>query len=214
MKGYVRSLLYWGYEMEKFFLSILAGMVAMWAVLGIMEGDLRAEMLPTYLPMMGIIMLLIQGGVMVSYNLPQAVSYGGTRKEVMVGMEIIMHIILLQIMLLMLFFTNYFKEQYMVDTKMVILIFCAMLLLACGSANCIFATTIRFGKIIGICLYVVFILAIIIVFLVLMLAGELEPIGDFLAIWNGGGIVVIAALVDVIMMCFAFLEVRKYEVKI
>lgn len=213
MEGLKRSLLYWGRIMENFFLIILFTVVGMSVLMEITEKGSGLEMVSVYVPMIGIIAVLAQSSTNMSYHLPQAISFGATRKESLIGMEIFTHAIVVQVLIIMAFCGKYMPNPTELETAEVFRAYGILFLFTCGAANAVCAATMRFGKKAGIWIYIIYLLLVVCTAIGIIASGIFGHTKFWLIVFSGWG--VIAAIVfDAIMIGCCSKAIQKFEVRV
>lgn len=213
MEGLKRSLLYWGRVMEKFFLTILFVVVVMSIAMEIMEKGVGIEMVSVYIPMIGIVAVLAQTSANLSYNLPQAISFGATRKESLIGMEVFTHAIIVQVIPIMVLCGKYVPNYTEFETTELFKVYGVLFLFTCGAANAVCAATMRFGKKAGTWVYLTYIVIILFITIGIMISSFFGNMTFWLIKLSGWG--AIAAIVfDVIMIGCCSKAIQKFEVRV
>lgn len=222
MKGYRRSLAFWGYTMEKYFLIVMGTVLLISVILG--QGKEIFEILPTYLPMMGIISIMVQAFNAPVIYIPQGLSLGATRKEILAGMEIMLHVIALQVVLILTVAIRLtpdsvslgtLPENFRMELGTGLTVLGGIFLFLCGIGNGICAATVRFGTKIGMLAYMVFTLVFVFGLLFLMsfsVMGKFGNVSDMLSLVKNVAPVV-AIIFDAAMIVLSFAAIKKYEVK-
>lgn len=222
MKGYRRSLTFWGYTMEKYFLIVMGTVLVISVILG--RGKDIFEILPTYLPMMGVISIMAQAFNAPVIYIPQGLSLGATRKEILAGMEIMLHVIALQVVLILTVVIRLTPDSanlgtlpdiFRMELGTGLAVLGGIFLFLCGIGNGICAATVRFGAKIGMVAYMVFTLAIVfgLIFLIsFSLMDKFGNVSDMLSLVKNVG-PVIAIVFDAVMIVLSFAAIKKYEVK-
>lgn len=225
MKGYGRSIAYWGWFVEKYFLLMLGTILVIVAAMGLLNEDYNMmNMIPTYLPMMGAIVVIVCAFNGPIYFIPQAISLGGTRKETFIGMEIMIHVLTLQYLILIVIGVKVMPlvadadslpYLYNMDIGFAAAGYAVMLLLCCGIGNLICACGLKFGFKGQMIIYLVSVLLIIGVVIGITFAGdfqtglEIEEIFQKLAVYGILG----AILLDALMIVLCYFGIRKFAVK-
>ena len=214
MKGLKRSLLYWGNIMEKYFFSIFFVILVMSAVMEILQRGEGLKMIPVYVPMVGIIAVMVQASGNISYNLPQAISFGATRKESLIGMEVFTHIIVVQVMIIMALCAKYIPNPTEIDNAELFPIYAVLFLFTCGASNAVCAATMRFGNKVGTCIYMIYLLLIVFLVIGIIVAGSsFGNIRFWLIEYSGWGAIA-AVIFDVVMIGCCAKAIRKFEVRV
>lgn len=211
MKGYLKSIQYWAYFMEMLFFSMLGTVVLIFAIYAFMDagGTTWWRWVANYFPMMGLIFPIAGGMNMANMQVPLALSSGSTRKETVVGVLVMMHIVMLQLWLFGVIGNAMLPEIYHSDEYNRV---CGLLfLISCGIGIGLGAVILRFGGKVGMIVYIVMIV------LVVISIGIVSALAGFDAIFpliNGTGILVAGVVFDGIMAIGFYLAIRNYEVRI
>lgn len=212
MKGLKRSLCYWGYIMEKYFLTMSFIVVAMSVMMGLTSGKTGVEMASTYIPVVGMIAVLAQAASSANYNMPQSLSFGATRKESMIGMQIFIHVMILQILLVMLLTANYLPNPTELTTVELFKIYAVLFVFGCGAGNGVCAVMLRFGNKVGTWIYIIFMVLFIFLAMGIMASGMRDLRNTLLSFSSWG--VLAAIIMDAIMIVCCFKAIQKYEVRV
>lgn len=189
MKGLNRSLIYWGWMLEKMMLTLIAGILCYLVVIAFISGGFDEkkvmEMMPQFLCMLICISAFMNVLNGVNTYFPLAVSLGSTRKASYVAMQIIQHLIMFEYLILgavVYFLTQ--QEAFPVLTEYALTIIGAVFLLL-ALANLAGLVSARFGRTAGVITYLCIFVAILAVILVGVISGKLDDLmfldtlGDF-----------------------------------
>lgn len=219
MKGLGRSVIYWGYMLEKMFLFMVTTITAVVVVISMADGfttlkELMSDMV-SYLVMISV--LIVFSGALNNGNIyfPLSVSLGSQRKKSFFGMQIMQHLIIAQILAILMsiyYFTD--KETFGVLMKAMPCVVGAFLLLLMVG-NLVSAACIRFGRNWGVILYIATFIAIwCFVFFAIMGPGKeglnKELVDMFL---ETPALLIVGLAGDIIAMVWAFMSVRKKEIQ-
>ncbi len=210
MKGMKRSLLYWGRLMEKYFITICFLAVVMCLMMGLMQGEFSIDITAAYISLIGILAVMVQAANNANYFLPQAISFGSTRKESLVGMQVFTHIVVLQFMLITMLIVKYLPNYTSFETKELLLLYSFFFLTSCGAGNGVCAVILRFGKSAGMWIYVIYIVLIVFLEVGSMVADL--GIGAVLVKSSVWGIFA-AVIFDIVMIGLCAKAIQKYEVR-
>lgn len=211
MSGIRRSLRYWGYIVEYLTIMILAVtiFVCFLSSLGA-EKNQMWEHAASYAPALCVFAMCVMGINGVNYYLPFTIAMGSTRKDSILGMEIMIHLMALQLAVVaaLVKFLRPVESRESVGALVITSLFCC--LVTSAMCNGISAVYLKFGRTVGFVVY--FILAIGGMAAV-GLADSLFP--AFLSqvsgnIWPA----MIAILLDLAMGVFFYFASRKIEVRI
>lgn len=189
MKELKRSLIYWGWMLEKMMLTLIAGILCYLVVMAFISGgfDVKEvmEMMPQFLCMVictSAFMNVLNG---VNVYFPLAVSLGSTRKASYAAMQIMQHLIMLEYLLLgaaVYFVTQ--REAFFVLTEYALTIIGAVFILL-ALANLAGMVSAKFGRIAGVITYFCIFVAILAVIIVGVISSKLDDmmfldtLGDF-----------------------------------
>lgn len=211
MKGYIRSITYWAYCMEKLFLSMLGTVLMIFVIYAFMdaEGTNWQRWMTNYIPMLGFIFPVAGGMNMSNMQIPLALSSGSTRKEATWGVIIMTHVIMLQFWIFAVICKYMLHETDVTDGYLRV---CGVLfLVSCGIGNGLGAVILRFGSKVGMIIYIV---------MIFLIAGGvgvisvLSGLNAVLPLINSVGIFAAGAVFDVIMAIAFYCGIRRYEVRI
>lgn len=211
MKGYIRSITYWAYCMEKLFLSMLGTVLMIFVIYAFMdaEGTNWQRWMTNYIPMLGFIFPVAGGMNMSNMQIPLALSSGSTRKEATWGVIIVTHVIMLQFWIFAVICKYMLHETDVTDGYLRV---CGVLfLVSCGIGNGLGAVILRFGSKVGMIIYIV---------MIFLIAGGvgvisvLSGLNAVLPLINSVGIFAAGAVFDVIMAIAFYCGIRRYEVRI
>lgn len=211
MKGYIRSITYWAYCMEKLFLSMLGTVLMIFVIYAFMdaEGTNWQRWMTNYIPMLGFIFPVAGGMNMSNMQIPLALSSGSTRKEATWGVIIMTHVIMLQFWIFAVICKYMLHETDVTDGYLRV---CGVLfLVSCGIGNGLGAVILRFGSKVGMIIYIV---------MIFLIAGGvgvisvLSGLNAVLPLINSLGIFAAGAVFDVIMAIAFYCGIRRYEVRI
>lgn len=219
MKGIGRSILYWGYMLEKMFLYMAAVIGAVIVILSLAGGVTTFKEVisnaASYLVMIAVLMIF--SGALNNGNiyLPLSVSLGSQRKKSFCGMQIIQHLIVVQV-LAMLLLIYYYAEAAVFDLLKEFLpsaVGAFLLLLMIG--NLVSAACIKFGRTWGTVLYIGTFLIIwgLIVFALFISDGQMQNREQILALLKSPVLLIAGLLGDLASMLGAYAVIRKNEIE-
>lgn len=212
MKGMGRSLCYWGYTIEKSFLTMTVSLLAILLLLSLMEGKPAYELMPSYIVMMGLVFVLIQFMNNANYHVPLTLSYGSTRMESVTGMELAVHVMAAQCILLLVIVEQFIPDTFLLSMKGWYWVYTAFFLVCCCGGNLICAASLRFGNKAGILVYVVLLLVGVAVITGIIITAR-DSIGNIfsaLCSWYSAAAALLADMAAGAACCFA---IKKYEVR-
>lgn len=212
MKGLKRSLIYWGYLIEKYFFTMIVTMIGMGIIMSMMNRKSELEMVALYMPMMGIIFMMSQAMSNAHYNIPQALSFGATRREILIGMQIFIHVATLQTILLTFLGVTYLPNPTELEAIKLFQIYAVLLLFSCGAGNGICAATMRYGNKIGVSVYMFFIILMIFLAVGIVISGFADLRNALVAFCGWGAIA--AVILDIIMIGVCSKVIKNYEVRV
>lgn len=211
MNGVIRSVRYWLMNMEKVFLAMIGTVILMSVLLGSDEDLGVVSMLNLYLPMMGGIFAI---AIMMSAStqfIPQSLSMGATRKDTFIGMEFVMHLVMLQTVLVAVIFNNVLPQP--IWTTDFIIVSAILYLVCTGIGNAMCAGGLKLGNRAAMIIYVVMVM-IVAVFAGVLGAmtgfkdGEMASVlMIFRKLW------IVAIIFDVAMGAVCYMALRKHEVR-
>lgn len=214
MKAMKRNLKYWGYSVEMLLLPA-AGVVALLSLVEYADGGSVAALsyLLSYLPLIGIIMMAVLGFVGVGTYFPFAMSMGSTRKANFAAMQIMEHMMALQVVLV----TFIIHTVYMLISAAENAIYYTpagylfLLFFNCCICNILGTLSFKFGRTAALIGYILMIVA----------CGAGVGVASALQVDGLGSLSVsvqficfaAAFLLDMLMILLNFLAIKKYEVR-
>lgn len=220
MKEFVKNMKYWGYTLETISLGMILVALIVVAFMTVIEGGdffhTFFEQVPYFLMMMmgiGSFVNVING---INIYLPLTVSLGSTRKDSFIGMQLTQHLIMVQnLILFCLLISIGSKDLFrLISLFMPTVIGICLFLIAMG--NVIGAFYMRFGRIVGMILYVVIMIVMVGFFVVMGVSYELGELnigmslGDFLF---GPYILLAGILLDALVITWFYLTLRKQNLQ-
>lgn len=223
MKGMGRNLLFWGKTLEKMVLMMALWVIGIVSFMTLLEGGDFWKEFGNQLPMY-VIMLTFLSIFMISMNgtqifFPLTVSFGSTRTQSFAAMEMILHLIVAEYLAaisVLSYFCNpeiwRFCSGYFLSVVGVLLVFC-------GMGNLIATTYMRFGRTVGIIIYIVLLILIIAVGSISFMAVEESSV--MVSLTQGGSdgflrspfILLAGILFDAVFIVIFYLVVRKQNLK-
>lgn len=210
MSRWMRSIRYWGMNMEKLFLGMMCGII-LGSVLAGMDKEGFREMLSVYLSMFGGIfgMLLMMSAV--THYIPQSLGMGATRKDTFMGLEFVLHLAFFQSMLVIIFL-NCILSKALCDMKtlQIVLVF---YLLSAGFSNLICVLGLTFGNTVTMISYVIMALVVagFSVFLGIVADDTGNVFPNLLQMLKKGWFAALAF--DVVMGVVCYIRMYKYEIR-
>ncbi|MBE5884413.1 MAG: hypothetical protein E7291_08385 [Lachnospiraceae bacterium] len=221
MKSLGRNLKYWVWNMEKQGLYMLLWIFIMVGLMTFIEGEYTTgvfvKTLPQYIFMIMFIFNFTNSFSGVITYLPLTVSLGSDRKSSYIAMQIALHLVMLEFMLIGLIpaMQIWFKESSGEKTLLLIAVL-ALSFLLMGIGSVISAVSLRFGKGVGVALYLVSIFAVIAaIAVVVILIGngiisrDLSWIRSVIKPW----LIVVCVVFDVCMMLLLYRCVSKRDLQ-
>ncbi len=211
MKGLARSVYYWMYNMEKTFAIMFLTVTAIVTFQVMVSGrGMDVVVLQMYVPMVGSIMLIALLMNNATHFIPQSLSYGGTRKEVFIGMELSIHLMMIQIILISIIGMivmpkNSFSENFLYQSFLIYLI-CEAL------GNFLCACSLKFGMKIGMILYMILVI-LASVSISMLFVFSTNSIVELMNEDMYSVALLAVVLLDGIMVALCYLAIRKYEVR-
>lgn len=217
MKGIGRNLRFWGETMQKMMLYMVLTVIGMLAFMTVMDGgDFVEEFgkdLPTFLIMITFLTVFMNALNGMSTYFPVTVSLGSTRKQSYMAMQITQHGIMAELVILIYLCYNFITpEMYRGFLAPYPVTFVGLILLVLGLGDLISASCLRFGRTIGVIVYMVTIIIVVGGVVGIGMSGVLDlmVVGSSLqAILASPWIFLLGLLVDLIMMSVLYLQVRK-----
>lgn len=207
-----RNLKYWGYSIEMLLVPVL-GVMAMLGLFEYMGDGLEAafEYLLNFMPMMCTILMAMLGFVGVGTYFPFSMSMGSTRKASFVGMQVMAHVMAVQIVLLTAGLN--FAYAHLCGAGNTLYTFATYsfwVFLSSGICSVISAVSIKFGRVWATIAYILF---AVIGGVALTVALRIVADGDVSMTVQLIGLAG-SFVFDVLMGFICFLAIKKYEVRV
>ena len=218
MKGIGRNLLYWGAILEKTALMMGVWVIGIVAFITFMSGENFMEemgkQLPSYLIMVSIILAFVNAFNNQQIYFPLTVSLGSGRKMSFIAMQVMQHLVIAEYVAAFYIFFYFFDARiwnlltgYLMGVAGLYFIWLAM-------ANLIAAATMRFGKSIGMIVYIAVLIAIIgsVIIGMVSVGGSMDLIdlsGADLKILKAPWILLVGAVLDLSIITVFYAIVRK-----
>ena len=173
MKGLGRNLKYWFIYFIKTFCLVSAMMVGITVVTTSMDGDFSIVRILNqaagYVAFVSVLLVMVYAFNNVIVNFPLTVSFGSTRLPSLLGMEIAQHIITLIGLIIAIGFYSISNIELVKNyiTLWPLILAAVFVMHALGSLISIFS--LRFGRTLGMILYIAFILACTVTFTLIMI---------------------------------------------
>ena len=216
MKGLGRSIRYWFFYMEQTFLVLLAvGAVVSTFQVYMLGEETANKVVSAYIPMMGCISIIAILMSAATYFIPQSLSSGGTRKEIFAGMELVVHGILFQMLLIAIVLQKIFYPN---NSSINLISICTIqYLFCCGIGNLLCAASLKNEKKSGMVIYII-VVVVIAVGMTMISISTVPGKKAFITIeesYQGIEYIILlgSILLDIIMMAGCYLSIRKYEVR-
>lgn len=221
MKGIGRNLRFWGVHLHKMLLTMVATIAVMLAFFTIMEGgnfmESYGEQVPFYLIILTFMSAFMNALNGMTNQFPMTVSFGSTRKDSFIAMQLVQHVIMIEFLLAFYawFYFVVFERENPFDSFFVMTAV-GIVLLVLGLCNVTSAANLRFGRAIGVIVYLLCIIVIVATVVGLALGGALDLLlndsswMDFLAKpW----ILLAGVLFDGAMILILYAQVRKRDLQ-
>lgn len=223
MKGIGRNLLFWGKTLEKMVLFMTLWIIGLVAFMTLMEGgsfwEVFGGQMPSYLIMLAFLSLFVSSmnGVQIYY--PLTVSFGSTRKQSFVAMQLILHLIVAEYIAMICLFSYFFNAQVwqLVSRYFVSVAGAFFIILAMG--NLISTTYMRYGRALGMLLYVILLILIISVCIIgFSVAGKDAGMdwmvqGRLDALLLSPAILALGLVLDAVIIAIFYGMIRKQNLK-
>lgn len=213
MRAMKRNLKYWGYSVEMLLLPA-AGVAAFLSLVEYADGGGEAALsyLLSYLPLMGTIMMAVLGFVGVGTYFPFAMSMGSTRKANFAAMQIMEHMMAIQVVLVtFIIHTIYMQISAAENAIYTPAGYLFLLFFNCCICNILGTLSFKFGRTAALIGYILMIVA----------CGAGAGVASALQVDGLGSLSVsvqyicfaAAFLLDMLMILLNFLAIKKYEVR-
>lgn len=220
MQGLKSNIRYWGYTLEYMLLVVLGTLLLICVMTGLdnlsnlhfMYLEMISDMGILYIFLM-VCMVAFSGAV--SY-LPFTLSMGSTRKNTFMGMQIALHFLEIQMVVIVLIakaILGVLDEFGKVSDTFIMFAFA--LFISVAISNYISAAVLRFGRTVGFVVYFGILALIFIgIAVVIGMDMELESIRPILSNLLRGPIVLIALALDALSIAVYYRVVKKLEVRV
>lgn len=216
MQGIKRNLRYWGYTMEYMLLVVLGTLVLISVMTGwndisnlhIITLELISDTGFLYI---FLLMCMMAFSGTTSY-LPFTLSMGSTRKDSFIGMQIIMHLLELQMVVIVLLANAVLGRLNDLGGSIIVilLMYGAIMLFSVAVGNFISAIILRFGRGAGFAAYIGLLLLVVLGLVGLIVFKQVEIIRALCK----GPIILIGIALDVISIAAYYKIVKKWEVRV
>lgn len=217
MKGIGRSLRFWNETLQKMMLTMVLMVIGILAVMTFLDGGNFMEefgkSLPPFLIMVAFLTVFMNALNGMSNYFPVTVSLGSSRKQSFIAMQIIQHMIMAELTILIYlcchFLTSEMYRGFFVTYPMT---FVGLLFLMVGAGNLISTVCLRFGRTIGLIVYIVVIILVVAGSVGTGLAKgfDFEVSGSSLEqLLTAPWILFLGIAVDLFMMLVLYLQIRK-----
>lgn len=212
MKGQIRALKYWLFNIEKVF-AVMIGTVVVVLLLSVASDGLNlAELLQMYLPMIGGIFSIAIMMSASAYYIPQSLSMGATRRETFWAMTAVLYVALAEIVLIAFLIDSVMaKDVFGTEYTIMSLV---LYLIATGMGNLMCAISLKIGNKFALIFYI-FTVAIVSACsgIIVTLSGIGENTGLAELIGMIGSFWYLALIFDIAATAVCYLSMRRYEVK-
>lgn len=214
MRGMGRSIHYWVYMMEKIYLTVLGAVscTALIASFSREKENLTYPLLMTYILIAGTVVLIVQGFSNPESIVAQAISYGSTRKEVLVGMLVSTHIVGIQTLFLLKLCSFVLKqmgrEEYVYANMG---IYTGIIICVIALGTLISTVSLRFGRKKSVFCYAISMFAV----LGFVIYGAISTGGFvFLESIRGTVLLGIGGAADIFTATACSMAIKNYEVRV
>ena len=218
MKGIGRNLRFWGVALHKVMLSMVATIAVMLVFFTLMEGgnfmEEYGKQVPFYLIMLAFISSFMNALNGMNTQFPLTLSFGSTRKDSFIAMQVMQHLIMAEYLIAFYAWVYFvilerkaaFGEPYFMSAM-------GIVLLVLGLCHLTSAVSLRFGRTIGVIVYIVSIIAVISVTAGIIIhcsnAESFVGIESLGTVLNNPWIFLAGALFDGVMIAVLYAQVRK-----
>lgn len=217
MKGIGRNLHFWGIILHKTMLMMVATIAVMIAFFTFMEGgdfmEAYGNQVPFYLIMLAFISSFMNAMNGVNIQFPLTVSLGSTRKDSFIAMQIMQHLIMAEFLIALYAWVYFvilkkevaFGEPYFMSAV-------GIVLLVLGLCHLTSAAMMRFGRTIGVIVYLISIIALIALVVGTVLSNSFESLtldGIIGFLFDGPWILLAGAVFDGVMIFVLYAQIKK-----
>ena len=213
MTGLRRSLKYWGYIVEKYFLLVLLVIAVYGIFFSLMNGNSSIKEVVAYIPIMFCVMILALAYNNMTISMSQAISMGATRRESFLGMQAFYHLLVVQGAFITGTIITFVPDFYDNKKLDLILAIASIYLLACSLGSVIGVAMMKFGLNIAKIIYVLAIVASCLGVLFVVLLIDLDVAISTVRI-SSLFIIGFAVVLDMVMVRLFNKAVREYEVRV
>lgn len=219
MKSVGKNVTFWIWMLNKTVLSMLACVLLIGVMLSFTEGNVMeglADFIPGYLFLITFLVIFINAMNATTIYFPVSISFGSARKQSCIGMQIAQHFVVIEMVLLLLLCNCIFPEstQERLMTQYPIG-FVGVFLFLLGLGTMISAITIRCGRVLGVIVYIVVLLAISMggTFMVFTAMNSSYGLDRLLYFLESPMVLPIGLLLDIGMAVVHYLTVRKMDLR-
>lgn len=213
MTGLKRSLKYWGYIVEEYFLMVLFVIAVYGIFFNLMSGNSAMDAVVEYIPIMFCVMILALAYNNMTVSMSQAISMGATRRESFIGMQVFYHLLVVQGTLITGIIITFVPDFYDNKKLDLILAIASIYLLACSLGNVIGVAMMKFGLNIAKIIYILALVASCLGVLFVVLLIDLDVAISTVRI-SSLFIIGFAVVLDMVMVRLFNKAVREYEVRV
>ena len=213
MTGLRRSLKYWGYIVEKYFLLVLLVIAVYGIFFSLMNGNSSIKGVVAYIPIMFCVMILALAYNNMTISMSQAISMGATRRESFLGMQAFYHLLVVQGAFITGTIITFVPDFYDNKKLDLILAIASIYLLACSLGSVIGVAMMKFGLNIAKIIYVLAIVASCLGVLFVVLLIDLNVAISTVRI-SSLFMIGFAVVLDMVMVRLFNKAVREYEVRV
>lgn len=213
MTGLRRSLKYWGYIVEKYFLLVLLVIAVYGIFFSLMNGNSSIKEVVAYIPIMFCVMILALAYNNMTISMSQAISMGATRRESFLGMQAFYHLLVVQGAFITGTIITFVPDFYDNKKLDLILAIASIYLLACSLGSVIGVAMMKFGLNIAKIIYVLAIVASCLGVLFVVLLIDLNVAISTVRI-SSLFMIGFAVVLDMVMVRLFNKAVREYEVRV
>ena len=217
MKGIGRNIKFWSITMQKMTLYMVFMILAILTFMTFMDGgNLMEELgrtLPNYLIMVSFMSIFMNALNSMCTYFPMTVSLGSTRKQSYLAMQIVQHLILGELVVMIYacyhFLTAESDRGFFADYPLLLL---GLIFLVQGFGDLVSASCLRFGRSIGVIVYLAAIVILVAAGVGIALSGALDALaigGSMEQLLTAPWILLLGIFVDAIMIVILYLQVRK-----
>lgn len=212
MTGLKRSLIYWGINIEKFFLTMLLLSAVMLGIMSFLNGEIAYEYVLIYIPMIFAIAFLSLAYTNITTSLSHIISMGATRRDSFLGMQIFYHLLVIQGIVVTGIVIGLLPEFYATDNLSLCKYFMALYIFSCTTGNGISIVVMRYGMNTAKIIYIGGMIVISMLEVIIMMISQhmiIPYLGTVSVV-----VIMVGLILDAVSIMICSKAVKEYEVRV